>query len=179
MTCRGALALIYTRMGAIDRGIAIADLMISELQKVPPTMGLGLAYACIAEAYVARLERALASRPAEVAAARRAVSQTLRRFWMVTRINTLCSVLYYRLAGRLRWIEGARTRAKRAWEHGLATAMKLDLPLGEALLRIDLARCEPPRSEARTRQLVRAEALLSDMQSTMALSDVEALRTER
>jgi hypothetical protein len=74
------------------------------------------------------------------------------------------------------WIEGAPARAKRAWKRSLAIAVKLDMPYEQLLVRLDLARAEPPGSAARVRHLDDAEALGSEMGCRTALAEIESLR---
>ena len=175
-TCLGLLATVHARKGHIDKAVAVADIVCSEAEKAPALMGLGTAYGGAAEAYLARLERALKSRPAEIVEARRALRRILPKLLLATRIHPIEGPAYHCIQGRMRWIEGAPARAKRSWERGLAVTVKLNLPYEQAIARIDLARAEPPGSAARERHLDTAEALCVEMGCRSALTEIWALR---
>ena len=174
--CLGLLAVVHLRKGDVDGALALANLVSSELDKAPMMMGLGIAYRGVAEAYLARYARALQGRPGEIAEARSALRRIVRRIFVTSLIHSIERPIYYRMHGRMHWIEGAPARAKRSWERGLAAAVKLDLPYDQAHAHIDLASAEPPGSDARRRHLDIAEVLGTKMGSRFALAEIEALR---
>jgi tetratricopeptide (TPR) repeat protein len=174
--CLGMLASVYVQKGDLDRAITFADLASSELVKAPVMIGLGVAYGAAAEAYLARLARALESGPGDIAEARRALGRITSKLRMVSVICPIAWPIYHRVQGRWSWLEGAHARAKRSWERGLAVAVELGLPYEQALAHIDLAGAEPPWAMARRRHADLAEALCVEMGLGTAFADIESLR---
>jgi len=174
--CHGLLASIRALKDDLDGAIALADLASTATAAAPVMPGLGAAYEGAAEAYLARLARALESKPDDITEARRALRRITSKLLFISVIFPIIWPTYHRIQGRWSRLEGARARAKRSWERGLAAAVQLDIPYDQALAHIDIASAERPGATARLRHLDLAEVLCAEMGLRPALATIDALR---